>query len=94
MHRDALFVFACIPLRMTLAEYAHVPIIRLYTGVVALRYLLNMERRETGTFGGKVWWAANRPLHGLLFALASLTGEARYLRADVLFGITSRLTRP
>ena len=88
--RDALFVLVCIPVRILLAQYAHVPYVRIYTAAVAHRYLTGTERAEIGMFGGRVWWNHMRPWHGLTFALASLTGDKRYLIADVMLGVAAR----
>jgi hypothetical protein len=103
--RFALFLFACIPVRILLAYVASIASLFLLKiiAVVALLiafsffYLFVLGARKSGfeTFGQPIWWNNLRPLHGVLytlFAFESFKGNRRaymYLALDVIVGLVS-----
>lgn len=86
-HRAVLFWTLCIPLRLYLARQAKDnPYLRAAAAVIAYRWLSGSETAHTGFFGGKAWWADERPLHGLLWGAYAATGRDTFLYADVTVG--------
>ena len=86
--RDALFWGVCIPSRVALtlvARQGFAPA-RVFAAVAAYRWLSGAEDSHVGFFGGRVWWADERPVHGAFFALYAATDDWRWLAADTAFG--------
>ena len=90
--RAILFWTVCIPLRLYLARQGDNPYLRAAAAVIAYRWLSGRETAHTGFFGGQVWWANERPLHGLLWAAYAATGRDAFLYADVTVGALNYLT--
>ena len=86
MRRALLFWGVCIPLRAYLASLGDNAYLRLAASVIAYRWLTGLETAHVGAFGGPAFWADERPLHGVLWATYALTGDARWLWTDALFG--------
>ncbi len=86
--RTAIFWGVCIPSRVALTLVARQgsPPVRLYAAVAAYQWLSGSVDNSVGMFGGPVWWADERPLHGLLFALYAATDDWRWLALDTSFG--------
>lgn len=103
--RFALFLFACIPVRILLAYVASIASLSLLKIIAAgalliafsFFYLFAFGARKTGfeTFGQPIWWNNLRPLHGilyLLFAINAFKGNRSaymYLVLDVFIGLVS-----
>lgn len=92
--RALLFWGVCIPLRLYLATYGafgrinflRINFLRAAALVVSYRWLSGAENSKVGFFGGKVWWAKERPLHGLLWGMYALSGRPVFLYLDTAFG--------
>ena len=84
--RATVFWGVCIPVRLFLATNPELPLLRPFAAVIGGRWVLGLENGDEGLFGGPVWWAQSRYVHGALWLLFAATGEARYLWADVAGG--------
>ena len=86
--RATLFWLVCIPTRLSFAAIGHIPLTRVASTMVAYNYLCsgNFNHHTHGFFGGRVWWAKQRELHGLLFALHAISGNPGWLFADAGIG--------
>ena len=87
--RAMLFWFLCIPTRLALALAARAKLVRAFALNVSYRWLSGLEDSHRGFFGGRAWWAGIRRYHGMLWGLYGVSGDARFLYADVAFGGTS-----
>lgn len=107
--RLLLFIFACIPLRLSLVALAkkakpkELSILGKVGGLIGLSfmYLWVAGARETATeAGGPVWWKHARPVHAALwlaFAKAATDGHRwgwKYLLADVALGVGLWVANP
>ncbi len=90
--RGALFWGVCIPTRLAIASQADKPVIRATAAVISYRWLSGLEDGHIGAFGGVAWWAKQRELHGLLWAVYAVTGDGRALYADTAFGALNWLS--
>ena len=86
--RTLLFWGVCIPVRITLAKLAYTPqpTLQLLAAAVSLRWLSGTQTNTTGAFGGPVWWADERRLHGLMWASYAATGQWQFLALDTVLG--------
>lgn len=103
--RFALFLFVCIPIRISLAFAAKVasPCFLKFLGFIGFMlsgsffYLYLSGKRKTGfeTFGAPIWWNFLRPVHGILYFLFSVSAIQSqscaylYLVVDVIVGFVS-----
>ena len=90
--RTALFWGVCIPLRTYLATRGDSPVLRAFALVIGTRWVSGLENGDEGMFGGPAWWKDERGLHGMLWLAYALTGDERWLQADVTLGITNWAT--
>jgi len=90
--RAALFWGVCIPLRLYLSSRGDQPFLRVFAGVIGYRWLSGLENGSESMFGGPVFWADERPMHGLLWASYAATGNSTYLYGDTAFGAANWLT--
>ena len=88
--RALLFWGVCIPLRAALAARPP-PYLRVAAVVIGGRWVLGLEDGHVGAFGGRAWWADQRRAHGLAWLSYALTGDTRFLWADVVFGASNWL---
>jgi len=51
-----------------------------------------MDNKNVGFFGGKVWWAEERKLHGVLWALYAATHDSQWLMIDVMVAIQNKIS--
>ena len=84
--RNLLFWGVCIPTRVFLASRGNDPVVRAGAGVVSYRWLTGSVSNHIGFFGGHVWWADERPIHGILWGLYAATGDSRFLWTNTAFG--------
>ena len=94
--RLALFLGACIPVRLCLAYVAHRfphPLFRVLALLVAGRWAAVGTFGTHGVFGGVAWWDSLRPLHALLFLGYAMSGSAEWLAADAVFGLAMGVAR-
>lgn len=84
--RALYFWLGCIPLRAFLATRGDNPLLRAAATVMGGRWMLGLENDHVGFFGGVAWWREERQLHGLLWLSYAVTGDDRWLKADVAFG--------
>ena len=93
--RTVLFWGVCIPARLFMAWLGGSKwsmYVRLFTGVIGPRWIIgwanpySLFHKDTGFFGGPVWWKDERIYHGMLFTTYALSGDAIYLWADAAFG--------
>lgn len=89
--RALIFWGVCVPTRLYLASLESTPILRGAAIVISSRWLLGYENGNEGFFGGPVWWADERPLHGAFWLGYALTGNNRFLLADVGIGVANWL---
>lgn len=99
-----LFIFACIPVRLSfvwIAKYKQEWLD--YMAVVAaaisigfsIIYIFNLRKTGGEVFGDKIWWNDLRPVHAVLYAifayLAIIDPENAWkpLAADVSLGIVA-----
>ena len=87
--RAVLFWSVCIPVRSVLATQGNRPALRAAAVVIATRWLAGLEDASKGFFGGKAWWADQRPLHGALWGMYAATGNDIWLKADVATAIVN-----
>lgn len=98
-----LFVFVCIPIRLLMAYLVkQMPlkyikytggIFALIGGSFILSYINYNPQKDTGAFGGKIWWNNMRAFHGCMYLLYSIL-SIRYnknvweiLTLDPAFGV-------
>jgi len=85
-----LFWSGCLPARLAVAAvamYRPQPWMQAAAAVPAAVWLSGaVEDKQTGYFGGDVWWAPHRKTHGLMWAGYAITGRAEILAADALLG--------
>lgn len=91
--RHLLFWGVCIPLRLHLAGLGDVQWLRILAGMGGARWILGYVDNKVGVTGGPAWWANERPLHGILWSTYALTGNKRYLLADVWLGVINWFLR-
>ena len=86
--RALLFWAVCMPVRAAIAVRAvrGEPALRALAAVIGGRWVMRMERGHVGVFGGPVWWAEERPVHGALWSAYAVTGVSHFLVADTVFG--------
>jgi len=82
IHRIILFICGCIPTRLGLSyiiknygiQYKLILSILLLIIAFGFLYIYAFNLRKTGLeiFGDKIWWNNLRPLHGVLYLIASL----------------------
>ena len=89
MKRQLLFWSLCVPLRLYLAARGNDRLLRMFAGVVAYRWLSGLENGHEGAFGGRAFWADERPLHGLLWGSYAVTGQSGFLYADTAVGVVN-----
>eukprot|EP00966_Prymnesium_polylepis_P247462 5722233-Prymnesium_polylepis.1 len=53
------------------------------------RWVMGFETGHVGFFGGPVWWANERVLHGYLWLAYALMGESLFLVADTCLGVVN-----
>ncbi len=101
--RFLLFLFACIPARLSIAYIAYkmplnwLPVLgyfMLLVGLSMLYFFLSGTRKTgTETFGGPIWWNIIRPVHVLLYLLFAYEAIKRnrmaykYMIYDVILGL-------
>jgi hypothetical protein len=100
------FIFGCIPLRFLLAFLVYIisidklPYIGILLFAIGLSFVylyLTDSRLDAPEAGGKTWWNAIRPIHGMLYITAAIYAfkQNRYayvfLVFDVLFGLGAYL---
>jgi hypothetical protein len=61
-------------------------LLRIPAGIIAWRWLSGRENGNEGMFGGPTWWAAQRPLHGVLWGMYALSGKQEFLQVDTATG--------
>jgi len=93
MQRSLLFWAVCVPVRVAVCVRAArgEPGLRALAAVIGGRWLLGVERGHVGAFGGPAWWAAERPVHGLLWSAFAVTGVNHFLVGDTVFGVCNWL---
>jgi hypothetical protein len=86
--RTALFWGVCIPVRVSLVKLARTPqpLLQLLAAAASVRWLSGTQTNTTGAFGGPVWWADGRKVHGLLWASYAATGQWGFLALDTVLG--------
>ena len=88
--RAIIFWGACIPLRLGLAFLAkdnkHSVRLRAFAAAISLRWLTNGVTNTRGFFGGPVWWANERRLHGAVWALYAAINQWQWLFLDAGLG--------
>ena len=103
--KSLLFLFGCIPTRILLALtpfYLNKYLIIIFLLVVAISYLLifKFHLRETGpeVFGHKIWWNNLRPIHALIYLIASYfiynnkqNIGSKFLFLDVYIGLVAHI---
>ena len=92
MQRVALFWGVCIPLRTYACTLGNNLALRGVAAVMAYRWLTGVQKGHIGFFGGRAFWAKDRPLHGALWASYSATGDPAFMWADTVFGALSWLS--
>mgnify|MGYP006140392969 CR=1 FL=1 len=94
-YRALVFWGVCIPTRLLIARHAGADTmaLRAIAALIGSRWLLGMENGQEGVFGGPVWWARQRPLHGTLWSLYSLTGDNAFLYLDTTAGAANWLLK-
>lgn len=87
-HRKAVFWLVCIPTRSYLTYQALLQhwSVRPFAAVLAYRWLRGLEVGDEGFFGGPVWWADMRRLHGAMWGAYAVTGRWELLAADTAIG--------
>ena len=91
-----MFWTVCIPVRLSLAHYAlSKPILlRMFALCVSIVYLSGtLNEKDKGFFGGHVWWAKERQMHGVLWGLYAATQDVTYMLLDVLLGVCNWLSK-
>jgi len=85
------FIFICLSIRAFIAFYAaEWPITRIFGAIIGIGFWLIsiFNLRSTGfEAGGPIWWSSIRPVHGTIWLLYAWTGEAFWLKLDLLLGI-------
>ena len=93
--RTLLFWGVCIPVRVSLVKLARTTsphkTLQLVAAAVSLRWLSGTQTNTTGAFGGPVWWADERKIHGLLWAGYASTGVWQFLLLDTVLGCVTWL---
>jgi hypothetical protein len=89
--RALLFWFVCIPLRIYLSTWGDNPLLRALGLVIGVRWTLGLETGKIGGFGGVTWWSEERVVHGMLWLGYAVTGNDRWLQADVALGVVNWL---
>jgi hypothetical protein len=120
--RKWLFLCGCLPIRLLLASITLVadPLFSILLFYFAVRFVHNWFRSQGfcilkqccgevkthGVFGGKIYWADARIVHGLMYFFAGLASALSAINADlkiiggcllyidVVFGIQVWCTRP
>ena len=86
MDRAFLFWGVCIPSRLVIALAAPNVLLRPAAAFVSYNWLSGAYTNSHGFFGGRVWWAKERKLHGALWGAYVLTGDRSWLLLDVGVG--------
>ena len=99
-----MFYLGCMPVRLGLAyatsrlnevQLKYAGIAAAIAGILFILVWATNSRLRKGAFGGSVWWAQLRPIHGLIyiiFALNALSGNRdsyKWLIADAGLGFAS-----
>ena len=87
--RTLLFWVVCIPVRVALVNLARASdntSLRMFAAALGVRWLSGTQTSTTGAFGGPVWWADERSVHGLMWASYAATGQWQYLALDIVLG--------
>ena len=91
--RTVLFWSVCLPVRAAVALSAfrarrtpYERALRAVAAAVGAQWLLGMQTARVGFFGGHVWWARERPWHGVLWLCYGLKGCPEFLAADTILG--------
>jgi hypothetical protein len=87
--RTLLFWGVCLPVRVSFAKLAYTstqPTLQLLAAAISVRWLSGTQVNTTGAFGGAVWWADERRLHGLMWASYAATGHWQFLAIDAVLG--------
>ena len=84
--RALYFWLGCMPLRAFLATRGDLPALRAAAAVIGGRWVLGFNNGHIGAFGGAAWWREERGGHGLRWRSYAVTGDDRWLKADVAFG--------
>ena len=90
--RNAVFWSVCIPLRVWLATRPPRGL-RVFALVIGLRWMFGLENGNEGMFGGPVWWAPERWLHGAFWTIYAVTGDRTALWFDVGTGALNFLAK-
>ena len=90
-HRALLFWGVCIPLRLYLSTRKDSAWLRIFAGVIGVRWISELENGTEGVFGGPAFWANQRPMHGYLWLLYSVSNNNTFLLFDTLFGAANWL---
>jgi len=96
MFRGLLFLTICVPLRAMIALRSKDLPASLFAAISAGFLYTSAFGRDTGFFGGEVWWP--RPLHALAYGVAAgarLNGSdpTGVLLLDVIIGLVFRILR-
>lgn len=92
--KDVLFWLLCVPIRLLLLTYvSHTSTLRFFASIISIVWLSGiMDNKNVGFFGGKVWWAEERKLHGVLWALYAATHDSQWLMIDVMVAIQNKIS--
>ena len=63
--------------------------LRAFALVIGTRWVAGLEDSHVGQFGGPAWWKEERALHGMLWLGYAVTGDSRWLKADVGVGVVN-----
>lgn len=89
VERATFFWTICIPVRAYLATRGDVLWLRAFAALIGTRWLTGGEYGVEGVFGGPAWWAGQRGVHGVLWLSYALSGDALFLKADTVLGISN-----
>ena len=86
--RTLLFWRVCIPFRISVTQLARTPhpVLRLLAAAIGIHWLSGSQTNTTGAFGGPVWWAEDRKVHGLMWASYAATGQWGFIALDTVLG--------
>ena len=94
-YRALVFWGVCIPTRLLISRTASADTtaLRALAALIGSRWLLGMENGSEGAFGGPAWGARQRPLHGVMWSLYSVTGDNSFLYLDTVAGAANWLLK-
>ena len=92
--RGLIFWTVCIPLRTMIATHVRGPVARGAAAVIGARWLGGLENGNEGVFGGRAWWAEERPAHGALWLAYAVSADNSFLFLDTAYGALNWLLTP